>query len=54
MTKKEVIAHLETILSETKLPAKCGKYAFADRAGWFYRHVRGKLETIVKALKNEG
>jgi hypothetical protein len=54
MSKKEVIAHLETILSETKLPAKCGKYAFEDRAGWFYRHGRVKIETIVNALKNEG
>lgn len=52
MTKAEVIAELETILHETELPPRFGKYVYGDRANWFFRKGRVKLEKIVKKLKN--
>lgn len=53
MTKKQVIEQLETILHETQLPPRYGKYVYGERAHWYFSKGRDRLTKIVESLKEK-
>ncbi len=51
MTKKDVIDELETILSETRLSDRAGKYEALKVLNWFLAVGRPRLIAVVERLK---
>ncbi len=51
MTKKQVINELETILSETRLSDRAGKYEAFEKYHWFLAVGRPRLIAVVERLK---
>lgn len=51
MTKKQVIDELETILSETRLSDRAGKYEAMEPFDWFNTIGRTRLVALIERLK---
>jgi hypothetical protein len=51
MTKKQVINELETILSETRLSSRAGKYEALEVLNWFLAVGRPRLVALIERLK---
>ncbi len=53
MTKKQVIEEIQTILHETQLPPRYGRYVYGERAHWYFSKGRERLKNIVESLKKQ-
>ena len=51
MTKKQVIDELETILQQTRLSPRAGKYEALEVLNWFLAVGRPRIRALIERLK---